>query len=185
MIRLDYPVTPLTQIRLRLSLATRRTKRALEERRRSLRAEAQARRAERDAYLRLRWRQDLERERRSYATFYEEYDALIGLLCLAAHEGFQPPQEDEYRSRRAWFCAHYPDVKRLLGAHLEGDPSDTIPGRFGRRACDAFEALFFPTSLERLLAADEGNLIGRLMRTQAALTAWEAALRHKERACRR
>src|SRR5687768_3979990 len=98
MIRMDYPVSPLAQIRLRLELATRRTRRALEERRRTLRSEVAQRAASRDAYLRLRWQQDLARERRGYAALYEQYDALVGLLCAAAHEGIQPDMEAKYRT---------------------------------------------------------------------------------------
>ncbi len=183
MIRVNYPIPPLTHLRLRLELATRRTRRALEARRRSLRAGADARRATRDAYLRLRWREDLCRERRAYAEFYDRYDELVGLLCLAAHEGVTPDREQEYRARRTWFCHHYPGVKQALSAHLEGDGSDTAPGRFGRRASDGFEALFFPATIAAMLAADEGDLIGRLMRTQAALTAWEESIARREKAC--
>lgn len=182
MIRTSYPVPPMTQIRLRLELATRRTRRALEQRRRVLRAEAEARRAADDDYLRLRWREDLARERAAFTEFYDQYDSLVGLLCLAAHEGIEPRMETEYRERRAWFCARYPKVKSLLNAHLEGDASDTLPGLWGRRACDAFEALFYPASIAAMLETDNGNLIGRLMRTQTALGLWETNLTRKESA---
>ena len=184
MIRIDYPVRPLIQFRQRLQLAARRTRRALEERRRALRTEVAERAAARDAYLNLRWRQDIERERRGYASLYEQYDALVGLLCLAAHEGVEPALEEAYRERRAWFCAHYPGLKRTLSAYLENDPSDGVSGRFGRRACDAFEALFFPATIDLMLATDGGNLIGRLMRTQAALIAWKDSLDSHEQACK-
>ena len=185
MIRVNYPVSPLTQIRLRLELATRRTRRALEERRRALRAEARARREARDAYLRLRWQHDLQRERRDYDGFYEQYDDLVGLLCGAAHEGVQPWMEEAYRSRREWFCLHYPAIKQTVSTHLDGDPSDGVAGRFGRRACDAFEALFFPATIAAMFQMDGGNLIGRLMRTQAALAAWEESISHREGAASR
>lgn len=183
MIRVNYPVGPLTHLRLRLELATRRTRRALENRRRTLRAEAEARQAARDAYLRLRWRQDLARERTAYTIFYDQYDALVRLLCLAAQEGIQPAAEEKYAKLRAWFCAHYPQVKSTLSPHLAAEESDAVPGRFGRRACDAFEALFFPPSIAVMLAEDGGNVIGRLIRTQAALQAWEADICRNEKAC--
>ncbi len=183
MIRIDYPTGALTQIRQRLQLAARRTRRALEERRRVLRTEVTERAEARDAYLHLRWRQDIDRERRGYTSLYEQYDALVGLLCLAAHEGVEPELEEAYRERRAWFCAHYPGWKRTISAYLENDPSDGVSGRFGRRACDAFEALFFPGTIDAALAADGGNLIGRLMRTQAALLAWKESLDQREQTC--
>lgn len=182
MIRTSYPVPPMTQIRLRVELATRRTRRALEQRRRDLRADAEARRAARDDYLRLRWREDLVRERAAFDAFYDQYDALVGLLCLAAHEGLEPRMEAEYTERRAWFCARYPKMKLLLAAHLQNDTSDTLPGLWGRRSCDAFEALFYPGTIAEMLESDGGNLIGRLMRTQSALESWDADLSRKEEA---
>jgi hypothetical protein len=176
----------LTQIRLRLELATRRTRRALEERRRALRAASEARREARDVYLRLRWREDLLRERRAFEGFYEQYDALVGLLCLAAQEGVTPGAEEEYRTLRAWFCARYPAIKPALSAHLQSDPNDALlPGPWGRRACDGFEALFLPPTLDAMFAADGGNLIGRLMRTQAAVTGWQESIARRESACNR
>ena len=184
MIRSTYPVPALTRIRLRLELATRRTRRALEERRRALRTAAEEQQAHQSAYLSQRWQQDLERQRRTCAEFYNNYDALVALLCLAAHEGITPGLEEKYRYRREWFCGHYPSIKSLISGHVKQDDSDGIPGFFGRRSCDGFEALFFPTSLEIMFANDGGNLIGRLIRTQAALTAWEEALARNESACR-
>ena len=183
MIRMDYPVSPLAQIRLRLELATRRTRRALEERRRTLRSGAAQRAASRDAYLRLRWQQDLARERRGYGELYEQYDALVGLLCAAAHEGIKPEMEADYRTFRTWFCAQYPALKRAISPFVEMDTSDAQPGRFGRRSCDAFEALFIAKTIEEMFASDGGNLIGRLMRTQTALDGWRESIEQRERAC--
>ena len=183
MIRIDYPARgPMTQFRQRLHLATRRTRRALEERRRALRALADARSAARDDYLRLRWRQDLARERRTYEALSREHDALVGVLCAAAHEGLQPGMEDDYKTLRAWFCIHYPEAKRALSVYLEYDPSDGVTGRFGRRSCDAVEALFFPPSIAAMLASDGGNLIGRLVRIQEALAAWQKSIARREAA---
>jgi len=183
MIRIDYPARgPMTQLRQRLHLATRRTRRALEERRRALRALADARDAAHDDYLRLRWRQELARERRTYDELSREHDALVGLLCAAAHEGIKPGMEDDYKTLRAWFCAHYPEAKRALSAHLESYPSDGVTGRFGRRTCDAVEALFFPPTIAAMLASDGGNLIGRLVRIQEALGAWQKGIVRREAA---
>lgn len=187
MIRVDYPHGgPFHQIRHRLHLATRRTRLALEERRRVLRASDAATESEvigpRDAALRDRLRADLAHERDGYELLNERYDALVGVLCAAAHEGIEPGMEDEYRALRTWFCAHYPQAKRTLAPFVLSDPSDGVTGRLGRRAaCDAFEALFFPHTIAAMLAADGGNLIGRLLRTQEALAAWQRGIRRRER----
>ena len=73
-------------------------------------------------------------------------------------------------------------IKPTLQAHLVLDANDTCPSPHGSRSCDAFEALFLPSSITAMLAADGGNLIGRMMRTQAALDAWDGALEAEERA---
>lgn len=188
MIRINYPTPPLAQIRLRLglNLAARRTRRALEERRRDLRAAFSnpTPATPEDAYLNLRWREDLKRERAAFDLFYDRYDALIGLLCAAAQEGITPEREAGYQKHRAWFCARYPSLKRKVHLYLSDDPSDAgSPSRFGRRSHDAFEALFSPVSIAALLAADDGDLIGRLMRTQSALGEWEDGIARREAAC--
>jgi len=184
LIRTSYPVPPIAQIRLRWELAMRRTRRALEERRREGTAAAtdslQTASATRGHYLRLRWREDLRRERASFDNFFDQYDTLVGLLCVAAQEGVVPGMEEEFVDLRGWFISHYPKVKEYVAPHLDADPSDTLGVRWGRRSCDAFEAMFAPPGLEEVLANDGGNLIGRLIRTQAALTAWEASLTHRE-----
>jgi hypothetical protein len=174
-IRVAYPVPPVRQFRLRLELATRRTRRAIEQR------SAPHTLREGDA-LHSRWREDIRLWRASYNEFEDRYDRLVGLLCLAAHEGITPSREDAYREQRLWFLQNYASVKRELGRYLCSDPSDTTPGLWGRRPCDAYEALFLPGSLEGMLAADNGNLIGRLTRTQEALTAWNESLRRAEKA---
>lgn len=184
MIRTAYPVPPMKQLSLRFELATRRTRRALEQRRRHLIADAEARRAAHDDYLRLRWREDLERERADFAEFYDRYDSLIGILCLAAHEGNCAEFEEEYRELRSWFCGQYPKIKRSFAEHLSADESDTTTALFGRRPCDAFEALFLPPSVAALLENDGGNLIGRMMRTQTALEERQTALKREEAAAR-
>ncbi len=179
MIRTAYPVPPMKQLSLRFELATRRTRRALEQRRRTLIVDTKAPRAAQEDYLHLRWREDLEREQAAFTAFYERYDTLVGLLCLAAHEGNNAETEEEYREHRTWFTANYADVKRSLALHLESDESDTFPTRFGRRACDAFEALYQPPTLHSLLENDGGTLIGRMMRTQNALEARKQMLQHQ------
>lgn len=182
MIRVNYPMSPLAQLRLRVELATRRTRRALEERRRFLRAEAASRRSQQDAQLRLRWRQELFCERDWYEDFANQYEVLVGLLCVAAQEGVTQAREQRYQACRAWFNSHYAELKPMLGAYLEADGGDTIPGRWGRRACDGFEALFTSATLRAALVTDNGNLINRLMRTQTALGRWDDAIARREKA---
>jgi hypothetical protein len=118
--------------------------------------------------------------RTSYNQFEDRYDRLVGLLCLAAHEGVTAKREEAYRAQRLWFLQNYAQVKRELGRYLQSDPTDTAPGLLGRRPCDAYEALFLPGSLDAMFSADNGNLIGRLTRTQEALTAWDESLRRAE-----
>jgi hypothetical protein len=190
LIRVAYPVPPVRQFRLRLELATRRTRRAIEQRRRDLRG--------RDTWSRnggltaapdtfseanspnVSWREDICHWRAAYNEFEDRYDRLVGLLCLAAHEGVTAKGEEAYKEQRIWFLQNYTEVQRELGRYLRMDPSDTTPGLWGRRPCDAYEALFLPNSLDAMLNADNGNLIGRLTRTQEALTAWDDSLRRSE-----
>ncbi len=124
----------------------------------------------------------LRRRRRGYFEFYEQYDALIGLLCLSAHEGVHAANEEEYRVRRAYFTRRYAALKPKLRSFLTADANDIVPSRTGSFPCDAFEALFLPDTITAMLEADGGNLIGRMMRTQAALSAWDEALAAEERA---
>jgi hypothetical protein len=175
MIRVDHPAGgPFVRLRRRLYLATRKTRRALEERRRVLRAAASAETHDgRNAAA----RQDLlVRDWQRFEAINRHYDALVGVLCAAAHTGVEPDMETEYGDLRVWFCQNYPRAKPMLTPFLQTDPSDGVAGRFGRRSCDAFEALFFPQTIAAMLQADGGNLIGRLMRTQEALAAWERGL---------
>lgn len=178
MIRIAYPVPPARPFRLRLELATRRTRRAIEQRRRDLRSgEVFPPKA-----LPPRWQDEIRLWRLSYNQFEDRYDRLVGLLCLAAHEGVTAKREEAYREQRLWFLQHYAPLKRELGRYLQSDPTDTAPGLLGRRPCDAYEALFLPGNLEAMFSADNGDLIGRLTRTQEALTAWDESLRSAEAA---
>jgi len=171
-----------------LELAARRTRRALEQRRRdlrfgteaALRVATEAPRALQDGYLRVRWKEDLKREREGFNEFYEQYDALVGLLCLAAHEGNSSKIETEYKERRTYFVGRYPKVKPYLAVHLTLSTEDTAPTLWGRRSCDAFEAMFAPASVAILLGTDNGYLIGRMMRANAALASWENDLEKRE-----
>jgi len=170
----------MKQFRLRLELVTRRTRRAFEERRRALRSgETISRPLPGDVSRR---HEVIARTRALYVSFEERYDELVGLLCVAAQEGVTPGREAKYRERRGWFVSHYGRVKPEVSRFLLADAHDLAPGLWGHRSCDAFEALFLPGSIAATLSADGGNLIGRLMRTQAALAAWDESLRRAEEA---
>lgn len=188
MIRTSLPIPPAEQFRLRLELAARRTRRALEQRRRdlrfgaenALRAATAAPRVLHDNYLRVRWQDELKLERANFDDFYAQYDALIGLLCLAAHEGNSVKIETEYKEKRAFFTSRYPKIKQFIAAHLQIDPNDTLQTLWGRRACDAFEAMFSPVSVAILLETDNGHLIERMVRANTALADWESDLEKRE-----
>ncbi|MBC8103989.1 MAG: hypothetical protein H7Z41_15555 [Cytophagales bacterium] len=188
MIRTSYAVSPMKQLRLHLDLATRRTRRALERRRRTLFAELTEtdRRkaiAGGDAYLLIRWREDVKRSRALFDSFFDQYDSLVGLLCLAAHQGIEPHLEEEYRERRRWFASNYPQrIQRLIEPYQVRDAADSVPGIWGPRSCDVFEALYLPSTIGAMLETDGGNLIGRMIRAQEALAAWEATIRREESA---
>lgn len=193
MIRTSYPVSPLKHLRLRLDLATRQTRRTLEKRRRSLMTEmVETDRLKAtnggDVYLLLRWREDTGRQRALFESFYDQYDEMIGLLCAAAQVGIEARMEEEYQRRRHWFSRNYPQriqplITPFLATNTGHHPvNDTKPGFWGRRSTDSFEALYLPFSIDEMLTADGGNLIERIMHTQAALGAWEAHIARQETA---
>lgn len=179
-IRIISPIPLSPTVRTGLRQATRRTRDTLEKRRRALFAGRGEALALPDSYLRLRWQDELTRTRALFTEFYDRYDGLVGLLCAAAQDGIAPGMEEEYRERRTWFVANYRQAKRFVKPFLAIDPSD----RRGRRPCDGFEALYAPASIGAMLTTDGGNLIGRLMRTQEALGAWETDLRRQEQILR-
>lgn len=132
-----------------------------------------------DVHVALRRREDVKREQALFAEFYEQYDALVCLLCAAAQLGIEPQMEGEYREARAWFEANYSQsVKPLVGPYIDTvvAGSGSGPGLMGLCACDAFEALYVPATIATMLDTDGGNLIGHLMSTQEALAAWETRL---------
>ncbi|MBC7807252.1 MAG: hypothetical protein H7145_14015 [Akkermansiaceae bacterium] len=188
MIRTSLPIPPAEQFRLRLELAARRTRRALEQRRRDLRFGAEtalrvattAPRVLHDNYLRVRWQEELKLERATFNDFYNHYDSLIGLLCLAAHEGNSADIEADYKEKRTFFMSRYPKIKQYVAPHLEIDTNDTLQTLWGRRACDAFEAMFSSTTVGTLLETDNGHLIERMVRANTALADWEGDLEKRE-----
>lgn len=189
MIRTSYPISPMKHLRLRLDLATRQTRRTLEKRRRSLLTEMTDRLRQGsagDAYLLLRWREDVQRQRALFDLFYDQYDEMIGLLCAAAQMGIEPRMEDEYQRRRWWFASNYPQrVRPLVRGYLAAAHDaehEAKPTLWRRHSADAFEAFYLPTSIEAMLAEDGGNLIERMMQTQEALRGWEGHIVRQETA---
>ncbi len=193
LIRTTYRTPPITHLRLRLELASRRTRRAIEERRRAIRAGATARKAAQNDYLRVRWQAELSRERALFEEFFDHYDALVGLVCLAAQEGVETWQEEKFSQQRSWFVAHYERAQRHISPRLSssGDTGDkpadarrATPWERRKGGTDIFETLFRPASISHLLAGDNGALIGVLTSAQEALTAWDRDLERREKAAK-
>src|SRR5437879_6069672 len=59
--------------------------------------------------LRARARQ---RQHARFSVFERKYEALIDLLCAAAHEGVHHDREIAYQRARAWMATHYPCIAR-------------------------------------------------------------------------
>ncbi len=112
----------------------------------------------------------LEEQRALLAEFYERYEQLTELICDAAFCGTGEPFQQPYAALRSWLQRAYPHLRPYLCAHLNYDPSDEAVGLKARgQPTDAFEALFCFETLEALIQADEGDLIGRIERTRSAL----------------
>lgn len=181
-IRTSLPASPSRQISMRFEALTRRTGRALDQRRRAPRTDTPASAATRDEQLMANWHEEVAKKREEFETFDNRFDGLVGVICAAAQEGITPAREDRYREQRGWFLKNYDTFKRDLGRHLESNTDDSVPGLWGRRSCDAFEAMFLPTNLKSLLSQDGGRMIGRMMRTQTAIAAYADAICHAEAA---
>jgi hypothetical protein len=112
----------------------------------------------------------LEEQRALLAEFYERYEQLVELICDAAFSGTAEPFEAKYAELRPWLQRAYPHLRPYLIAHLNCDPSDESVGMqaMGKPA-DAFEALLCFDTLDALIRADQGDLIGRIERTRSAL----------------
>jgi hypothetical protein len=179
-IRTSLPATPSRQFSLRLDALTHRTRRALDQRRRSPGKDVPASAEARDAALLSDWEDAVARKRQTFDDFDNRFDRLVGVVCDAAREGLTPAREDRYREQRVWFVKNYEVVKRDLSRHLPRGENDTAPGLWGRRPCDAFEALFLPVSLKALLGHDGGRVIDRLNRAQEAVAAYAEELARTE-----
>ena len=92
--------------------------------------------------------------------FEARFSDLIELICDAAQAGHgEPFLEAQYALLRAWLNEHFPQIAPQL-------PRDSIAD---------FEVLFHPPTLGTILAADQGELMGYLLRTQHAIVAWKNA----------
>ena len=165
MIRTAYPISRLKQVHLRLELVTRRTRR-VQARREGLANAAAVPAAKPTALSAPSGR--TAGEKAVMEAFYNRYDDLTGLICLAAQEGVTSAREARYQRERAWFLRTYPDVCEFLGAFL--------PAEAKHNACDPFACFWTPPSLSDLLQSDDGTFIARMETAQTALAAWEAAL---------
>ncbi len=120
----------------------------------------------------------LEEQRALLAEFYERYEQLVELICDAAFSNTAEPFEAQYATLRPWMRRAYPHLRPYLIAHLNCDPSDEAVGLLlNGKPTDAFEALFCPETLEELIRADQGDLIGRIERTRSALYRYADYLR--------
>jgi hypothetical protein len=96
----------------------------------------------------------------SAAAFEARFSDLIELICDAAQAGrVEPLMDAQYTVLRAWLYEHFPSVVPHLPSDAPGD----------------FEPLFHPPTLAAILADDQGELMGYLMRTQHAICAWKNA----------
>lgn len=168
-IRTAYPVPQVKQLRLRLELATRRTRRAFTERHRSLRGDAPA-----PPYAEgMQARYD---RLAAYNDFEVRFDAFVSLLCVAAQEGATAEREAAFTRQRAWFVAQYPVIRPYLKAFLSSGSGNRTPSWWTQRPCDVFEALFRPLELTALLK--DGDVIPRLERAQDVVAAWYKSFSH-------
>jgi len=120
----------------------------------------------------------VEEQRTLLAEFYERYEQLVEIICDAAFCETAEPFEPQYAALRAWLQCAYPHLRPYLIAHLNCDPSDEAIGlRTRGKPTDAFEALFCFETLEQLIRADTGDLIGRIERTRSALYRYADYLR--------
>lgn len=96
----------------------------------------------------------------SAAAFEARFSDLIELICDAAQAGrVEPFMDAQYTVLRAWLHEYFPTVVHHLPADAPAD----------------FKPLFTPDTLAEILAADQGELMGYLMRTQHAICAWKNA----------
>lgn len=112
----------------------------------------------------------IQERQRDLLTFYEDYEALVEVLCDAANYGPTPKLEAKYQRLRETVRPSYEAVRPFAVAYLRYSADDAAQGLAHRAPCrDAFEALFVAPDLEKFLQADDGSMISRIMRTREAL----------------
>jgi hypothetical protein len=100
--------------------------------------------------------------------FYQEYEALVEVLCDAAQYGPTAALEGAYTRQRDWMRENYPRIGAYAVAYMRLEVDD---------AGDAFEALFAEPDLGTFLDSDDGKMISRIMRTREALNLYGDHLR--------
>lgn len=112
------------------------------------------------------------------ARFYSRFEDLVELLCDSAQYGPDARMEQKYQELRSWMHRHYGELSSYVVAYLDIEVADTkVPLDLYGRSTDAFEALYAAPTLQEQLRADDGSMIGRIMRTREALNRYAEQLR--------
>ena len=112
------------------------------------------------------------------ASFYTQYESLVEILCDAAQYGPNSPLEAKYAELRDYMQRTYPEMRKYVIAYLDVAVEDAAgPLDLYGHATDAYEALFAAPTLQEQIRADDGNMIGRIMRTREALNRYAENLR--------
>lgn len=119
------------------------------------------------------------RERQAdLASFYTRYEDLVELICDASQYGPNPALETRYAEVRGWMMRAYPTLRTYVIAFLDHQVNDAEQSMdlYGHPT-DAFEALYSSPTLHALTKTDDGNMIGRIVRTRNALNRYGEHLR--------
>lgn len=129
----------------------------------------------------------IECRREELEVFYEKYEDLVEVLCIAGNYGPDSKLDHRYGQIRSWMQEHYPPLRLFVVAYLRFDSRDAQAGLdWHGLAGDAFEALFAAPSLDEFLRLDDGQMIWRIERTRDALNLYGEHLRQlaaQEREC--
>jgi hypothetical protein len=111
-----------------------------------------------------------------WTEFLKQYERFTDLLCLAAKQGCTEDVEVEYRLLRQWFVRRYNRVANILKPYLTHLPTLKYV-KAGRRSnkqsrmrhLDSIHALFYWSSLGKILETDNGDLIAQVSRISEAV----------------
>jgi len=107
-----------------------------------------------------------KRQHAHFSVFEHKYEALVDLLCAAAHEGIRHDRETLYQRIRSWMMVHYPGIAKQVRTHWRsGEP----------QLSDPFQSLFIPLHLAEAIHRD--TAIDDIMRSRAAIDAYHAHLK--------